>query len=47
MGEALGLSAAEMRVLIKGAFLHDVGKLGIPDNILLKPRSLTRRSSRS
>jgi len=40
MGEALGLSAAEMRVLIKGAFLHDVGKLGIPDNILLKPAKL-------
>jgi HD-GYP domain-containing protein (c-di-GMP phosphodiesterase class II) len=40
MGEALGLSAAEMRPLIKGAFLHDVGKLGIPDNILLKPAKL-------
>jgi HD-GYP domain-containing protein (c-di-GMP phosphodiesterase class II) len=40
MGEALGLSAAEMRALIKGAFLHDVGKLGIPDNILLKPAKL-------
>ena len=39
-GEALGLSAAEMRVLIKGSFLHDVGKLGIPDNILLKPARL-------
>jgi len=40
MGEALGLAAADMRVLIKGAFLHDVGKLGIPDNILLKPAKL-------
>jgi HD-GYP domain-containing protein (c-di-GMP phosphodiesterase class II) len=40
IGEALGLSAAEMRVLIKGSFLHDVGKLGIPDNILLKPARL-------
>jgi HD-GYP domain-containing protein (c-di-GMP phosphodiesterase class II) len=29
-----------MRVLIKGSFLHDVGKLGIPDNILLKPARL-------
>jgi len=27
--------------LIKGAFLHDVGKIGIRDNILLKPASLT------
>jgi HD-GYP domain-containing protein (c-di-GMP phosphodiesterase class II) len=40
MGEALGLPAADMRVLIKGAFLHDVGKLGIPDNILHKPAKL-------
>jgi HD-GYP domain-containing protein (c-di-GMP phosphodiesterase class II) len=40
MGEALGLPANEMRVLIKGSFLHDVGKLGIPDNILLKPARL-------
>jgi response regulator RpfG family c-di-GMP phosphodiesterase len=40
IGEALGLTAAQMRVLIKGSFLHDVGKLGIPDNILLKPAQL-------
>jgi HD-GYP domain-containing protein (c-di-GMP phosphodiesterase class II) len=43
MGEALGLPGADMRVLIKGAFLHDVGKLGIPDNILLKPAKLDER----
>jgi HD-GYP domain-containing protein (c-di-GMP phosphodiesterase class II) len=40
VGEALGLPGADMRVLIKGAFLHDVGKLGIPDSILLKPAKL-------
>jgi HD-GYP domain-containing protein (c-di-GMP phosphodiesterase class II) len=40
IGEALGLSPNEMRTLIKGSFLHDVGKLGIPDNILLKPARL-------
>ena len=40
IGEALGLTAAEMRVLLKGSFLHDVGKLGIRDNILLKPSRL-------
>lgn len=40
IAEALGLDAAEMRVLIKGAFLHDVGKLGIPDAILRKPAPL-------
>jgi HD-GYP domain-containing protein (c-di-GMP phosphodiesterase class II) len=43
MGEALGLDAGGMRVLIKGSFLHDVGKLGIPDNILLKPAKLDER----
>ncbi len=40
IGEVLGLTAGDMRVLIKGSFLHDVGKLGIPDNILLKPARL-------
>lgn len=40
IGEAIGLPAAEMRSLVKGAFLHDVGKIGIPDNILLKPGRL-------
>jgi HD-GYP domain-containing protein (c-di-GMP phosphodiesterase class II) len=40
IGEALGLCAADMRVLIKGSFLHDVGKIGIPDTILLKPGRL-------
>lgn len=40
IGETVGLSASEMRTLIKGSFLHDVGKIGIPDNILLKPGRL-------
>jgi HD-GYP domain-containing protein (c-di-GMP phosphodiesterase class II) len=30
-----------MRGLIKGSFIHDVGKIGIPDEILLKPDHLT------
>jgi len=40
IGEAAGLGGAEMRALLKGAFLHDVGKLGIRDAILLKPGRL-------
>ena len=40
IGEVVGLSASEMRTLLKGSFLHDVGKIGIPDNILLKPGRL-------
>ena len=41
MGEKLGLSGENMQGLIIGSFLHDVGKIGIPDAILLKPGKLT------
>jgi HD-GYP domain-containing protein (c-di-GMP phosphodiesterase class II) len=40
IGEAAGLGEADLRALTKGAFLHDVGKLGIRDAILLKPGRL-------
>ena len=40
LGERFGLAKREIQSLIKGAFLHDVGKLGIRDNILLKPGRL-------
>lgn len=41
LGEAIGLPRNEIRNLIMGAFLHDVGKIGIRDPILLKPGKLT------
>ncbi|HPT49077.1 MAG TPA: HD domain-containing protein [Accumulibacter sp.] len=41
LGETVGLPPATMRKLILGAFLHDVGKIGIRDSVLLKPGSLT------
>ncbi len=41
LAEAFGLSHNQIRPLIKGAFLHDVGKIGISDQILLKPGKLT------
>lgn len=41
MGEHLGLSPYELRILSYGALIHDVGKIGIPDAILLKPSFLT------
>jgi putative nucleotidyltransferase with HDIG domain len=41
LAEAVGLGKEEIRNLIAGAFLHDVGKIGISDNILLKPGKLT------
>ncbi|HEX5393451.1 MAG TPA: HD domain-containing phosphohydrolase [Rhodocyclaceae bacterium] len=40
LAEAAGLDGAAIRGLIKGAFLHDVGKIGITDQILLKPGKL-------
>ena len=42
LAEKLGLTPTEIQRLIKGAFLHDVGKLGIRDNILLKPGRLDK-----
>jgi len=41
LGESIRLSKSELKSLIKGAFLHDVGKIGISDTILLKPDKLT------
>jgi len=40
LAQALKLGKPEIKSLIKGAFLHDVGKIGIRDNILLKPDKL-------
>jgi HD-GYP domain-containing protein (c-di-GMP phosphodiesterase class II) len=40
LAEAIDLDADDIRSLIKGAFLHDVGKIGIRDEILLKPGRL-------
>lgn len=41
IGERMGVRGAAMQSLIAGSFLHDVGKIGIPDAILLKPGKLT------
>jgi HD-GYP domain-containing protein (c-di-GMP phosphodiesterase class II) len=40
LAQALKLNKSQIRALIKGAFLHDVGKIGISDLILLKPGKL-------
>jgi len=40
LAEAAGLDTESTRGLIKGAFLHDVGKIGIRDHILHKPGKL-------
>jgi len=40
LAEKEGLGTRAMQGLIKGAFLHDVGKIGIRDEVLLKPGRL-------
>lgn len=37
----MNIPEAQLENLARGAYLHDIGKLGIPDSILLKPGSLT------
>ena len=37
----MGLPKEEIRVIARGAFLHDIGKMAIPDDILTKPGKLT------
>jgi putative two-component system response regulator len=41
LARAAGLSEAEADLILQAAPLHDVGKIGIPDRILLKPTPLT------
>ena len=50
LAAAVGLSPEELEAVVSGALLHDVGKLGVPEAILLKPgplldeeRSILRR----
>ncbi len=38
--QATGMNAAQVEILFHAAPMHDVGKIGIPDNILLKPGKL-------
>ncbi len=40
IAESMGLEKPAIRSLIKGAFLHDVGKIAVPDAILMKPGKL-------
>jgi putative nucleotidyltransferase with HDIG domain len=41
IARAMGLSQDKIRVIARGAFLHDIGKMAIPDAILRKPGALT------
>jgi putative two-component system response regulator len=41
LAKLLGLPAGEIEIVLRASPLHDVGKLGTPDSILLKPGPLT------
>jgi putative two-component system response regulator len=40
LGRTLGLPDDDLAALRRGGFLHDVGKIGVPDSVLLKPGPL-------
>ncbi len=41
LGKALGVSETDLQALHRGGYLHDVGKVGVPDAVLLKRGPLT------
>jgi putative nucleotidyltransferase with HDIG domain len=40
IARAMGLPSSDIRIIARGAFLHDIGKMAIPDQILRKPGAL-------
>ena len=46
VGEALGVDEAMLRALRLGGYLHDLGKIAVPDGILLKPGPLDAEERR-
>jgi putative nucleotidyltransferase with HDIG domain len=41
LARAMAIPPADIKVIARGAFLHDIGKMAIPDEILRKPGKLT------
>jgi putative methionine-R-sulfoxide reductase with GAF domain len=41
LGESAGVSGPDLDNLYRGGMIHDIGKIGVPDAILLKPAALT------
>jgi putative nucleotidyltransferase with HDIG domain len=41
LARAMGIPPTEIKIIARGAFLHDIGKMAIPDEILRKPGKLT------
>jgi len=46
LARAMGIKPADIKVIARGAFLHDIGKMAIPDEILRKPGALTPEEQR-
>ena len=46
IARAMGLGANQIRIIARGAFLHDIGKLAVPDDILKKPGPLDAPQSK-
>ena len=46
LGEQLGLVDEELDALYRGGMVHDIGKIGVPDAILLKPGPLDAAETR-
>ena len=42
LGQKLGMEAEDLTILKRGGILHDIGKIAIPESILLKPGPLTK-----
>ena len=43
LARAIGIASNEMENIRRGALLHDIGKMGVPDSVLLKPGTLNER----
>jgi putative nucleotidyltransferase with HDIG domain len=41
LARAMGIAPEEIKIIARGAFLHDIGKMAIPDEILRKPGKLS------
>jgi putative two-component system response regulator len=43
LAKKIGLADKDLKIIAMGALLHDIGKIGVSDNILLKPKKLTEQ----
>jgi putative nucleotidyltransferase with HDIG domain len=42
IARAMGCTSEQLKTIARGAYLHDIGKIGIPDSVLLKQGKLTQ-----